>query len=120
MPGRLDLEIDEKSLNGTSVIRHAILELKVLRSYGSTGKQVTDKYTLEWVEKGVAQAYTYREDRSALASALCCFDMRLNNTGEKCFSHVLDLASRLKVELKLWYIYATSEKYRNDRVNKAP
>jgi hypothetical protein len=38
--------------------------------------------------------------------------MRLEDTGEKSFEHVADLAQRLEVELKRWFIYATSEHYR--------
>jgi hypothetical protein len=112
--GRLDLEIEESHPTDRSCfVRHAILELKVLRSYWSTGKSVSEEYTLDWVKSGVKQAASYRDERGARAAALCCFDMRRGNTGEKCFNHVVDLAVEHQVVLKVWFIYATSKQYRD-------
>ncbi len=111
--GRLDLEIEEKTLlNSNVIIRHAVLELKMLRSFNSSGRSVSEAFTKEWIESGVKQAASYRMERGAKASALCCFDMRKEDTGSKCFEHVNDLAIRLDVKLKRWYIYATSKDYR--------
>jgi len=112
--GRLDLEIEEADVvNVGQVTRHAVLELKVLRSYGSTGRTVSAQYTLDWVEKGVKQADAYRTEKNALAAALCCFDMRKDDSGEGCFGHVQELASRLDVRLRVWFLFATSEQYRD-------
>jgi hypothetical protein len=114
VPGRTDLEIEEQDpLDQSKFTRHAILELKVLRSYGSTGKSVSDEETLAWVKSGVKQAAAYRSDKGALASALCCFDMRVVFTAEKCFEHVAGLAKELGVVMRLWYIYASSKQYRD-------
>ena len=114
VPGRLDLEIEESDpVDRGHIIRHAVLELKVLRSYGSTGKSVSETKTLEWVQSGVQQAAAYRNERNASASALCCFDMRKEASGETCFDHVREMATDLKVEMKIWYIYATSHQYRS-------
>lgn len=111
--GRLDLEIEEQNPSDFSnVTRHAILELKVLRSYTVKGKSVSENDIFEWVEKGVNQAFAYRESKGALTSALCCFDMRKVESGQKCFANVTEKAKDLKVTLKLWFIYATSEQYR--------
>jgi hypothetical protein len=113
IPGRLDLEIEESDpLDRSQVTRYAILELKILRSFGSTGKEYTAEYNLKWVESGVRQAATYRDKRGARAAALCCFDMRMGYTNEECFTHVRELAKGLQVVLKLWFIFATSEQYR--------
>src|SRR5687767_3721207 len=87
--GRLDLEIeetDEASLG--TVVRYAVLEPKVLRSFRSGGSTYSDQKNLDWIEDGVGQAASYRAERKALAAALCCFDMRKEMTGEKCFDHV--------------------------------
>jgi hypothetical protein len=117
VPGRLDIEIEEcHPLDHNLITRHAVLELKVLRSVGSTGKPYTEEYNLSWVEMGVKQAATYRDERSSLASALCCFDMRHINTGEMCFVHVKEMATNLRVVLRLWYLYSSSKEYRNAKV----
>jgi hypothetical protein len=118
--GRLDLEIEESDpIDRSKFVRHAILELKVLRSYRSTGKPVSSGFTLNWVESGVKQAASYRDERCALAAALCCFDMRCENTGEECFNHVFHLAKEHKVKLKVWFIYATSSQYRDATIGSA-
>ncbi len=113
VPGRLDLEIEESdALDRSKVVRHVILELKVLRSFRSSGEIVPPKNTLDWVESGVKQAAAYRQQRGARAAALCCFDMRREYTGEQCFDHVRELAERLTVELRLWFLFGTSARYR--------
>ena len=112
--GRLDLEIEESdAVDRSQVTRHAVLELKVLRSYRSTGTTVAESETLNWVEEGVKQAAAYRNDRGARQAALCCFDMRQHDTGEKCFEHIREQAVRLSVILKRWFLYATSSQYRD-------
>jgi hypothetical protein len=111
--GRVDLLVEEVvGVNPTITICHVILELKVLRSFGSTGIAVPLHDTEDWVRKGVLQASAYRVESGANASALCCFDMRKEDTGEACFLHVATEAAALQVRLKRWYLYATSEVYR--------
>jgi hypothetical protein len=118
-PGRLDLEIEESdALDRSRITRYAVLELKILRSFGSTGKKYTDEFTLSWIESGVKQAATYRDQRGARAGALCCFDMRKEHTGEECFNHVRDLAKDLMVTLRVWFMFATSERYREFATKK--
>lgn len=112
--GRLDLHIEERDPVDPSVVtRYAILELKVLRSFGSKGKKYTAEFTLEWVKSGVEQAATYRKDWGAKEAALCCFDMRKEFTDEECFNHVRDLAKQLGVVLKVWFIFGSSAQYRD-------
>ncbi len=82
VPGRLDLEIEQSDpLDRGRIMRHAVLELKVLRSFRSSGTPVPKSETLDWVASGVRQAASYRDERGALAAALCCFDMRKEHTG---------------------------------------
>jgi hypothetical protein len=112
--GRLDIEIEELDpLHVGHVVRHAILELKVLRSFGSTGIPQSPQYTLDWVESGVKQAAKYRQVRNAVASALCCFDMRTVPSGETCFDHVKTLAAQLQVHLRVWFLFASSSAFRD-------
>lgn len=117
LPGRLDLEIEESdAVDRSQFIRHAILELKVLRSFWSTGTPVSEEYTRDWVESGVKQAAAYRNERHARAAALCCFDMRCDDTGQDCFRHVIELATTHRVLLKVWFLYASSKQYRDATV----
>jgi hypothetical protein len=113
--GRLDIEIKEvDALDSSQVIKHAVLELKVLRSYGVRGRRVGDPYTRTWVESGVTQASAYRDGKHARAAALCCFNMHRLNSHDSCFDHVREIADALQVELRRWYIYATSKQYRDE------
>lgn len=113
--GRLDLEIEEPDPSDHSKItRHAILELKVLRSFGSTGNAVSNAEIEEWIRSGIAQAAAYRMERKALASALCCFDMRREDTGNSCFKEMIELADKTSVSLWRWFIYSKSKILRAD------
>lgn len=117
--GRSDIEIEERDpLNRSSVTRHALLELKVLRSFGETGDAYTPATTLAWIESGVMQASSYRDSKGSKWSALCCFDMRKDNDGDACFDHVKPLAEGLKVTLKRWFLYAKSEYLREAQASR--
>jgi hypothetical protein len=109
--GRLDLEI-EGPVSGGGYVRHLVLELKVLRSFRSSGKPVAEAEMLAWVKEGVDQAASYGDERKATARALFCFDMRKTFSGDACFSQVRSRAKRLKVALRVWHLFATSKSYR--------
>jgi hypothetical protein len=110
--GRVDLEIQEVDLFAPSTItHHAILELKVIRTYGSTGTPYSADEMRKWIREGVIQAASYRDERHASLAALCCFDMR-SPPGEKCFTHVGSLAKRRKVDLEVWLVFATAKEMR--------
>ncbi|MFI6628453.1 hypothetical protein ACI2LC_46470 [Nonomuraea wenchangensis] len=112
--GRLDIIIEESSPNDRSMItRHAILELKVLRSHWSSGSRVSDNETQQWISDGVEQAASYRDERGARYASLCCFDMRKTPALETCFAHVHDLAGQLHVECRVWHLFASSKAYRH-------
>lgn len=114
--GRLDLEIEETDpLNSGQVTRHALLELKILRSFGCGGGTYTVQETLDWVTSGVEQAAAYRDNKNTNYAILCCFDMRKDDTNEACFDHVRDLAQSRSVELRRWFLYNTSKAYRAAR-----
>lgn len=113
VPGRLDLLIEHSEpLRRGRVTVVAVLELKVLRSRGSTGLPVSPRETAQWIDSGVRQAATYRDDRDAENAALCAFDMRDEDTGLSCFDDVLLLAEELEVKLKRWYVYSTPGDFR--------
>lgn len=118
--GRLDIEIVEQDPVDRSIeLQHGLLELKVLRSRGATGRPYTDKSIKDWIKSGVEQASEYRDRKGAKWSALFCFDMRADDLGEaKCFSHVKRMAATLSVHLRRWYIYSSSAKLRSASVAK--
>ncbi len=108
--GRADLQIAEQDpLSPEKWTYIAVLELKVLRSYSENGKVHAAKKIEESVKKGVRQAGMYRRERGHRIAALCCFDMRKEDTGNKCFEAVGKLAGELEVALRRWYLYASSE-----------
>ena len=112
--GRTDLEIEQSDpLDPSSINRIAILELKILRSYGSTGNPITKKEIRNQIEEGVRQAYTYRKEKPTRWSALCCFDMRKIDCGRKaCFAHVLASATNMEVKLWRWFLFSSAASYR--------
>lgn len=112
--GRTDIELlDESSGDTGSAVRHAILELKVLRSWGSTGGAYTPATTNQHIDDGVEQAFTYAKERNAIHRLLCCFDMRDSDIGtEGTFAHVKDKAASLAVKLHRWFLYRSSDDYR--------
>jgi hypothetical protein len=109
--GRIDLEIQEYRGVGV-VISHALLELKVLRSYGSTGKPVSAAEVEEVITEGISQAAAYRDDHETKAAALCCFDMRKSESGEQCFAAVREPAEEKKVALGVYYLFASARRSR--------
>lgn len=110
--GRLDLEVEEPLMEEGEFVRHAILELKVLRSYRSSGSPVPDAEVRGIVRDGVSQAVAYRKEREARAAALCCFDMRVNGSRSDCFKGVKAPAGREKLELRVWPIFASATEKR--------
>jgi len=112
--GRTDLEIEEKVPDQTgTIIRHALIELKVLRSFSDGGNTISLNDTLNWVEKGVNQANEYGIQKGTRLATLCCFDMRITDDNDSCFNHVLENARLKKVILKRWYLFSSSEQYRS-------
>ena len=114
LTGRTDLEIEQQDTLDRSVyVRHAVLELKVLRSFWSTGSTVSDTKTKEWISEGVRQAAAYCSENGFQWSALCCFDMRENDVGDGAsFAHVRERADSLDVMLKRWFLYASAAELR--------
>ena len=113
--GRTDLEVvDNRTGKLGSTTHHALLELKVLRSFSHSGSAYPAATTEEAVSKGVNQANSYGNDNNTLLRMLCCFDMRSDDVGDTTtFAHVQTNAATLCVSLKRWYLYRSSEHMRD-------
>lgn len=111
--GRLDLEIERSDPNNYfTIIRLAVIELKVLRSFRYNGRATPSAAISRWIAKGVRQVAAYQSEWRAQMGFLMCFDMRDTDTGEQCFSHVASLARDQSVCLSRWFLYNSSEAYR--------
>ena len=112
--GRLDLEVEERDwTDASTIVRHAILELKVLKSFTSGGVPIGDADVGTRIVEGIKQAASYRIERDARHSALCCFDMRKTFTAEECFTKVMSRAKRLRVKLCVWHLFSSAKAYRD-------
>ena len=113
--GRADIHIAEHDPLDYSRLTHlAVLELKVLRSVSEGGgTSYSDRDSQTWVEDGIRQAGAYREEHGHQVAALCCFDMRREDTGEECFAALRTLANTKMVALRRWYLFATSKQARD-------
>lgn len=107
--GRLDLEIIKRSTRKTV----AVLELKVLRSYGARGGAQSDAHNARWAEKGVLQARAYCNERHGEYAVLCCYDMRINSADGACMRAAERKAARLAVVVRRWKLYPTNDAYRD-------
>jgi hypothetical protein len=112
--GRTDLEIvSDEGRPPDKIVHHAVLELKVLREFGSTGGGYSDDEINTHIQKGLEQAYAYGLKRSMRERLLCCFDMRKLDLGDTVvFAFILDRAQELKVCLRRWFLYRNSAEWR--------
>lgn len=111
--GRFDLGlIEQDPLDPGKTTSHALLELKVVKTFTSTGGKVNASSNRKAVTKGLDQANAYRNEHGFHLSALCCFDMQKKHTLGACFKHEEKRAETLNVELWVWPLYSTTEAYR--------
>jgi len=118
--GRCDLFVIARDTNENGrLTAHAVIELKVLRSFSSGGSRVAKKVNADAIKKGVLQARGYRDDRHALHAMLCCYDMRkpIQSDGDKCFDPIRKGASRNAVHLRCYRLYRTADDLRKDRMS---
>lgn len=109
--GRLDVIVEEVDPTTPGhVVRHAVLELKVLRHLTASGEVVSDAFNDEHVRSGVEQAAAYQQEMHAAQAALCCFDQRPDGPHD-CFGHVRTLAGALDVTLRSWHLFSSAREY---------
>lgn len=110
--GRTDLELIQfRGLPFGQNIRHALIELKVLRSFGSTGKEVSDRLIRRHISQGVRQASSYGDASNSKIRMLCCYDMRKADNSEtlKDFEQP---AKERNVLLRRYFLHNSSETLR--------
>lgn len=117
--GRTDIEvIGDIGVAPNASKNFAVLEMKVLREKGSTGSNYGATAIASHIKDGLNQAYTYGNDRNFRDRMLCCFDMRASNAGPAMvFSHIKTDADTLGVHLNYWFLYRSSEHYRECKVD---
>lgn len=119
--GRTDVELIQTwRLSPGHEIRHALIELKVLRSYGSTGRPVSDKVIRRHISQGVRQAAQYGNANNSKIRMLCCYDMRQEDVSDTMFfSEFYMPCETRQVCLKRYFLYNSSEALRQALDNVA-
>jgi hypothetical protein len=114
--GRFDLTLSFTDAVTQAKSCYGVLELKVFRSYGSTGIASSEAETLAAAADGLTQAYSYRDDLGAVWAALCCFDLRKDDDEvEACFSSIRTEAIAHDVSLSRWRLFNTVKAFREAR-----
>ncbi|SDU29156.1 hypothetical protein SAMN05444156_3106 [Verrucomicrobium sp. GAS474] len=110
--GRYDLAlIEQDPLNPAQITSHAILELKIVKDFTSSGKKVAEISNRRAVVKGLKQAFAYRNVHGSRISILCCYEMRPKHTlGKKPACNV---AKKLEVHFWAWPLFSTTEAARD-------
>jgi hypothetical protein len=108
--GRYDISFREHTAYGTTKL-HAVIELKIARSYGSKGAHQTDADNQQIAVDGVTQVRAYADEHEATDAACLVFDLR---TPEE--HNALLLASQradaLNVMLRAWRCFPSALHYR--------
>lgn len=112
--GRTDVElIETQALPAGINIRHALIELKVFRSFGSTGRSVKDAINNRQLREGIRQADQYGQANNSKIKMLCCYDMRTADSGDAaCFGPYAAAANARDVRLKRYFLYNSSDALR--------
>ena len=112
--GRTDLEIEQQLADDpTSVTRHFVIEIKVLRDVSSTGNTTYPKAQVEAdIGKGLGQAVAYRDGKPARDAILCSFDMRKEYVGAAVYDFILNTAIEKAVALWVWHLFHSSDEMR--------
>ena len=112
--GRFDLAVRIREPSSQSFHWLGVLELKVVKSFTSTGSPHPDSLNRAEILKGVRQAFEYRGDLPADWAVLCCFDMRKDDdSSESCFDEARGLAAANNVTMRRWRMVNSADALRN-------
>ncbi|MCF3463414.1 hypothetical protein GTY70_05895 [Stenotrophomonas maltophilia] len=116
--GRYDFFLEEQDpLNASTWTHHAIIELKVLKSFSEAGSPVADAKNIKAVSDGLTQAAAYRDSHYCRFAALCCYDMRTAPDPEGAVAHERKRAAHLDVAMWSWPLYPSAKLAREALVN---
>lgn len=111
--GRFDLVLAYVDPTTGARTNFGVLELKALRSRGSTGNAYSTSETKKIVSDGLVQAYQYRDNLSAMWAALCCFDLRMDADDiNECITEIAQDALDHQVSVDVWRLFNSSKRYR--------
>ncbi|WP_162995497.1 hypothetical protein [Klebsiella variicola] len=116
--GRLDLLLISKSSEKGKQINHALLELKALRSFSSSGKTTyKSSEQLEWIDKGMRQAQEYSITLEPYHTVLCCFDMcNAGNDDDYWFASTKQFSIENNIHQWRWKLYNSAESKRQSEI----
>jgi hypothetical protein len=109
--GRCDLLISSPHLTIPNTwVSHATMELKILRSFRSTGARVSSTVRKAAVANGLLQAIAYKRQERAQDGLLCCYDMRApaHYDGAACLDPIQARAKRNTICLRHYRVYGSS------------
>lgn len=112
--GRFDIGFREATAPGQTTL-HAILELKLARSFGSTGIPKSPSDNEQHAVDGVEQAWAYAADHGTKGAACLVFDLRTEDQHQHP-TRASARAEELSVLLRLWRCFPSAEHYRDFRL----
>lgn len=116
--GRYDFHFKEQDPVDSSVwTHHAVVELKVIKSFTEAGNPVPDSTNAQAVTDGLKQAVAYRKDQSCRFAALSCYDMRKTPDPQAAITHEQGNAAAWNIGLWAWAMYPSADKARDALVN---
>ena len=113
--GRIDVRLLKKEASG-GLAYWIILELKVIKSYTSTGTSVGDSANVEAIVKGVKQAGAYRANRDAVEGMLEVYDLRQDKAKDLTTRQEVTVAAAKyspRPRINVWPMYGSAEDARN-------
>lgn len=114
--GRYDFKVKEQDpIDSSKWTYHAILELKVVKSFTYTGSAISDLANQDTVTSGVDQAKAYRATHSARMAAVCCYDMRKKPDPATAVAHETLRAQTEDMGLWAWPIYNSAKAARSPK-----
>lgn len=116
--GRYDFFLEEQDpLDASTWTHHAIIELKVVKSFSESGGLVAHSKNVIAVSDGLTQAAAYRDSHYCRFAALCCYDMRTAPDPAGAVAHELTRAQSLDVAMWSWPLYPSAKLAREALVN---
>jgi hypothetical protein len=110
--GRCDLLM--MSRQGEGWLCRAVLELKVLKSYSSSGSSISQTVSEQAIKDGVLQVVAYKTQNASKLGVLCCYDMRKPDhcNDDECFNPIRPVATSNAIHLRRYRVHGSSKALR--------